>query len=656
MSASTSTHPPPSQIPLPTSAAPSIFGRTATRTRRTNPFATGSSAGGGTGFTIKRRFDDTRLEFKPAKSVPSSSAAGQGSKSKGVVDGSTRTPRAPPKDLTLKIDGGRPPVPSLHIQVPSSSRGVVADDEEVGSRLPVSSGLKSCTNDVAVSEPFTLDGRKMRLIDTPGFDDSNRSDAEVLGTISDFLAKLFIKGHKLQGVLYFHRISDVRMGALSKRNFTMFQKLCGSHTYPNVVLTTSRWSEVNEHVGAARSAELASKGVFFRPILDAGAALMRYTRSLESAQTILRQLLAKPPIPYLTIQREMVVQGKSMAETNAGLALQQEKLASIQRFQENLKGLTKEIEIVKKENDVEMQRELEADVEELKVKMRSLEEEREKLVSRQSSFAHISVPAREVGLDDAEDDAWVMFPEAKEVPEEGGGEEGLSGFGYGPAISSRMMSTTNANPALQVSTLAGTAAAAADLTTQQVRAAGTGAVPTFPNCLADEFETQPSPQIIGGLPFRHWEEVKEVTAEVEVQGREDEGGSSRSDSLDEGFRGDSGIVSQDGSRAMSHRVPSEDSESIPSGFLPGGFDMTDVEEESSMQDNDSSARSVGATGDVRTTMEGRRHVPWAPEPATSGVGGSNDPSHHSNNNLTWGEWLFGFPPSVYMTVSYLLGY
>lgn len=52
--------------------------------------------------------------------------------------------------------------------------------------------MKSCTSNVELSEPFMLNGRKLRLIDTPGFDDSNRSDADVLGTIADFLAKEYV--------------------------------------------------------------------------------------------------------------------------------------------------------------------------------------------------------------------------------------------------------------------------------------------------------------------------------------------------------------------------------------------------------------------------------------------------------------------------------
>ena len=57
-----------------------------------------------------------------------------------------------------------------------------------GSDLPVGVGLESCTVDVQLSDEFTLDGRRVVLIDTPGFDDASRSDTEVLQTITAFLA------------------------------------------------------------------------------------------------------------------------------------------------------------------------------------------------------------------------------------------------------------------------------------------------------------------------------------------------------------------------------------------------------------------------------------------------------------------------------------
>ena len=48
--------------------------------------------------------------------------------------------------------------------------------------------LVSCTADVQLADEFTLDGRKVILIDTPGFDDTSRSDTDVLKMIAAFLA------------------------------------------------------------------------------------------------------------------------------------------------------------------------------------------------------------------------------------------------------------------------------------------------------------------------------------------------------------------------------------------------------------------------------------------------------------------------------------
>jgi hypothetical protein len=56
-----------------------------------------------------------------------------------------------------------------------------------GSNLRVGRGLKSCTNIVQMAVPFEVDGRSITLIDTPGFDDTTRSDTDILKMIAGFL-------------------------------------------------------------------------------------------------------------------------------------------------------------------------------------------------------------------------------------------------------------------------------------------------------------------------------------------------------------------------------------------------------------------------------------------------------------------------------------
>ena len=57
------------------------------------------------------------------------------------------------------------------------------------SSLPVGDDLESCTSEIQVSEEFVLNGRRVALIDTPGFDDTNKNDTEVLRSIAKFLGE-----------------------------------------------------------------------------------------------------------------------------------------------------------------------------------------------------------------------------------------------------------------------------------------------------------------------------------------------------------------------------------------------------------------------------------------------------------------------------------
>jgi predicted GTPase len=48
--------------------------------------------------------------------------------------------------------------------------------------------LESCTAEIQLADEFTLDGRQVVLIDTPGFDDTTKSDTDILKMIAGFLA------------------------------------------------------------------------------------------------------------------------------------------------------------------------------------------------------------------------------------------------------------------------------------------------------------------------------------------------------------------------------------------------------------------------------------------------------------------------------------
>lgn len=129
---------------------------------------------------------------------------------------------------------------------------------------------------------------------------------------------------KLSGIIYMHRITDTRFSGVSRRNLEMFKKLCGEKTLRNVVLVTNMWGQVDHAKGEAREHELATDTILFKPLLDAGAQMMRHDDTLESAHRILSRFVDNQPEP-LAIQREVVDEGKLVEGTSAGVELVDEE-------------------------------------------------------------------------------------------------------------------------------------------------------------------------------------------------------------------------------------------------------------------------------------------------------------------------------------------
>ncbi|KAJ2924780.1 hypothetical protein H1R20_g12313, partial [Candolleomyces eurysporus] len=224
-----------------------------------------------------------------------------------------------------------------------------------------------------------LDGRLVTLIDTPGFDDTTRSDTDVLKMISHFLASTYQTHKTLAGIIFVHRITDDRFGGVSGRNFKMFSKLCGDSSLKNVVLLTNKWNEVDKRVGLAKEHELATRDIFFKPALDKGARMMRHDGSRRSALKVIRSLLESDKAMVPQIAREIVVEKKDILQTAAGIALNEDLLA--QRAVRRADTVYFPSSVALKTKDEEMRREIEEQAKELQADMKRVEEESKKLAS-----------------------------------------------------------------------------------------------------------------------------------------------------------------------------------------------------------------------------------------------------------------------------------
>ncbi|PSR78105.1 hypothetical protein PHLCEN_2v7569 [Hermanssonia centrifuga] len=127
-------------------------------------------------------------------------------------------------------------------------------------------------------------------------------------------------GQKLNGIIYMHRISDCRLSGPSRRIFKLFQRLCGEEAFGNVVIVTNMWDKVPPEVGAEREAELETDQYLFKSILEKGGKMFRHNNTVPSAHMILLHLASKSPV-VLRIQKELVDQSRSLAQTAVGVEL-----------------------------------------------------------------------------------------------------------------------------------------------------------------------------------------------------------------------------------------------------------------------------------------------------------------------------------------------
>ncbi|KAH7079741.1 P-loop containing nucleoside triphosphate hydrolase protein [Paraphoma chrysanthemicola] len=181
--------------------------------------------------------------------------------------------------------------------------------------VKIGHGLQSETSEVS-GHSVSIQGKNYMLIDTPGFDDTHLSDADVLKMIAEWLVSSYRSGTKLSAILYVHAITETRMQGTALRNIRMFKELCGEKFYENVTFGTSCWSLMEHEKAVEREEELKSHPRFWKPMLDLGSKVVRLPDSQEAARALVTQI-ANHEAVALRIQEEIVDEGVSFEQSSA---------------------------------------------------------------------------------------------------------------------------------------------------------------------------------------------------------------------------------------------------------------------------------------------------------------------------------------------------
>ncbi|QRW08935.1 50S ribosome-binding GTPase [Ceratobasidium sp. AG-Ba] len=206
-----------------------------------------------------------------------------------------------------------------------------------GSHSPVGYGLESCTREVTTEgiPTISIDGTQVQLIDTPGFDDSQGSDIEILKAISSFLVKTFQQGQLVTGLIYMHRITDPRLGGSGRRNLQLFRRLCGQDSLRNVMFLASMWGVLDYEQELSNERELLAHPL----VSDFGCQSARLVdrSSLEGRRIVGQCILASPQV--LAIQKEMAQEGARLEQTTAYEVLDEEFAAQKRQHEQEVEQL-----------------------------------------------------------------------------------------------------------------------------------------------------------------------------------------------------------------------------------------------------------------------------------------------------------------------------
>ena len=173
----------------------------------------------------------------------------------------------------------------------------------------------------------------MILVDTPGFDDGTRKDAEILNILAHWLAVEYHGGKKLSGLIYLHPIIDVRFDQSARRNLSLFEKIIGHSGMEVLTLITTKWDkaqsdDISGSYEAFEKRESRYREDYWAPLLEEGAKLERAEKGKEALFGLFDHILLQSRGAALDIQKQMVDQKLSLANTAPGKVLMTESKES----------------------------------------------------------------------------------------------------------------------------------------------------------------------------------------------------------------------------------------------------------------------------------------------------------------------------------------
>lgn len=200
--------------------------------------------------------------------------------------------------------------------------------------------------------PASVQGRPVLILDTPGFDDTARSDVEIVNEIIFGLTTIHQLKVKLVGVIYMQRITDTRMSGSARKSLEILDAICGERAMANVTFVTTMWNKLTPEeatLGAQRTEEL--RKLFLPKFIQNGSQVRRHDGTSASAEVIMNEILSKNRPVLFDLQIEMVKGDLPLEQSSVGKILQHDLLEQQRAFDVEKREIEQQLQEAQQAND-----------------------------------------------------------------------------------------------------------------------------------------------------------------------------------------------------------------------------------------------------------------------------------------------------------------
>lgn len=160
-----------------------------------------------------------------------------------------------------------------------------------------------------------MTGQTVHLINTPGFNDSLRSDGETFQE----LAAAREKKLKLSGIVYLHRITETRLHGSDHRARKTFKAMCGAQGFREVIVATTVWDGlVGDAIQKPHARQVQLEANISDDLIAGSGRLVAQSAGAVDVRKIVEHIITKNLQITLAFQTEHIDQGLTLHRTGAG--------------------------------------------------------------------------------------------------------------------------------------------------------------------------------------------------------------------------------------------------------------------------------------------------------------------------------------------------